>query len=110
VPADVDRRLGVEGGGRGDDQRERGFNQKVCIGLLLPLDANRIGQEEKISPRSLWSQREDPGRSPSSSWSVCRKRRETRKKEREKAMVRVFESEIQIQIESFKLGLKFELG
>jgi hypothetical protein len=46
------RHWGVDGGEVVDKQRERetlaGFSQKVCIGLLLPLDANRIGQEEKV--------------------------------------------------------------
>jgi hypothetical protein len=54
--------------------REKGAGSDG-LGLLLPFDANNKQQGEKISPRSLQSQREDSQQLPFSPFGRLRRRR-----------------------------------
>jgi hypothetical protein len=71
--------LGVDGGGWLRSERERGLAEGVCIGLLLSLDANRIGQTEEVF-EDPWMPREISSRSLPTLGRFAR----IKKKEREK--------------------------
>jgi hypothetical protein len=74
----IDQLLGFKGGGRVDDQRERGFNRKVvvCLGLL---SSPRLQLQTTKRKRfaNLW--KEISSRSSPFTWSVCKEEKEIKR-------------------------------
>jgi hypothetical protein len=86
-------------------ERGRGLAEGICIGLLFPLDANRIGQTEKVfedpsMPREISSRSLPPlGRFA-----------RIKKKEREKTRLGTLWPNFKFEFESLKRDSKIEQG